>query len=260
MLAAFGVAGTAPDPLPGGQGESWLCQDLVLKKAASAAEAAWIASTFEVLQATDIRFARPVRSMDGRWVIGGYTAHRYVAGRAEARYQEILDAGDSLHLALAGLQRPRFLLDREDLYSWADRLAFGETDDMGPLGDGHGAALYQRMRDGLRPVDLPSQVVHGDLFGNVLFAPGLPPAIIDITPYWRPVSWAAAVVVVDALAWGGAGTELVEQQSDRPQWPQMLRRALLFRLGVALAHPRSTAEALVELMSAAEVVSDQLDD
>jgi len=101
-------------------------------------------------------------------------------------------------------------------------------------------------------------VVHGDLFGNVLFAASAPPAIVDITPYWRPTSWAAAVIVVDAISWGGATTDLVQDCADRQEWPEMVRRALLFRLGVSLAHPRSTAESLVEILSAAEVLTDYI--
>ena len=45
-----------------------------------------------------------------------------------------------------------------------------------------------------RDVRTASQVVHGDLFGNVLFAGDAPPAVIDITPYWRPAGWAVGVI------------------------------------------------------------------
>ena len=49
------------------------------------------------------------------------------------------------------------------------------------------------------PPDEP-QLVHCDLTGNVLFAAGLPPAVIDISPYWRPPSYAEGVVVADCSA------------------------------------------------------------
>jgi prepilin-type processing-associated H-X9-DG protein len=38
----------------------------------------------------------------------------------------------------------------------------------------------------LRPVDLPDQFIHADLAGNVLFADGVPPAVIDFSPLERP--------------------------------------------------------------------------
>ncbi len=56
-----------------------------------------------------------------------------------------------------------------------------------------------------------SQLIHGDLSGNVLFAAGLPPAIIDFSPYWRPVAYASAVVAVDGVLWFGAGEALLQR-------------------------------------------------
>lgn len=97
--------------------------------------------------------------------------------------------------------------------------------------------------------------MHGDLFGNVLFAGSAPPAVVDITPYWRPTAWAAAVVAVDAVSWGGADTGLLADWAHLAEWPEMLRRALMFRLAVSLAHPRTTPESLVEMLSAADVIT-----
>ena len=37
-----------------------------------------------------------------------------------------------------------------------------------------------------KPTKSPSQLVHGDLYGTVLFAGTAAPGITDITPYWRP--------------------------------------------------------------------------
>ncbi len=34
----------------------------------------------------------------------------------------------------------------------------------------------------------PPQLVHGDLTGNLLFHTSLPPAVIDLSPYWRPTA------------------------------------------------------------------------
>ncbi|WP_327326924.1 hypothetical protein OG735_33755 [Streptomyces sp. NBC_01210] len=45
----------------------------------------------------------------------------------------------------------------------------------------------------------------------VLFEPGLPPAIIDWPPYWRPAGWASAVVAVDALCWYEAEAALLDR-------------------------------------------------
>ena len=80
--------------------------------------------------------------------------------------------------------------------------------------------------------------MHGDLTGNVLFAPGIPPAVIDFSPYWRPTAFAAAVVVGDALAWEGADESLLGAVAHIAAFPQFLLRALIYRIVVdALFRP-----------------------
>ena len=64
----------------------------------------------------------------------------------------------------------------------------------------------------------------------MLFAEGMPPAVIDFSPYWRPTAYASAIVAVDAVAWHEAPPALLEATAARP----LLVRALLFRL---LAEP-----------------------
>lgn len=51
------------------------------------------------------------------------------------------------------------------------------------------------------------------------------------------------MIVVDALSWGGADDGLLERWGSLPEWPQMLVRAVMFRLAVHALHPRSTPEA-----------------
>jgi aminoglycoside phosphotransferase (APT) family kinase protein len=101
------------------------------------------------------------------------------------------------------------------------------------------------------------QLVHGDLTGNVLFAPGQPAAVIDISPYWRPPSYAEAVVAADALCWHDADASIVAL-TDLPV--EAVARALLFRMAttneLATAEPETVdvpAEAL-RYKRAAEVI------
>jgi uncharacterized protein (TIGR02569 family) len=183
----------------------------------------------------------------------------------------VLAVADRLHAATAKLERPRFLLQPPappftdvDVFIAADRAAWEDT----PLRSARAAGMPEpESEDGRRslselktlagfrrPVDLPSQLVHGDLFGTVLFAGAAAPAITDIVPYWRPASWASAVIVVDALAWGGAEDELVERWSDNREWSQMMLRATMFRLAVHAMHPRSTSGALPGLLRVVDLV------
>jgi prepilin-type processing-associated H-X9-DG protein len=60
-----------------------------------------------------------------------------------------------------------------------------------------------------RSIAAPEQLIHGDLSGNVLFADGLPLAVINMSAYWRPAAYASAIVAVDAVLWHGADVELL---------------------------------------------------
>jgi hypothetical protein len=93
--------------------------------------------------------------------------------------------------------------------------------------------LMSQLMEARNPVEeLPSQLVHGDQGGNILFHPELPPAVIDVSPYWRPKRYADAIVVADAVAWADAGLRALEPLRD-PVGLEMMLRAVLFRLGAA---------------------------
>ena len=84
------------------------------------------------------------------------------------------------------------------------------------------------------------------------------PAVIDLVPCWRPKEWAAAVIVVDALAWGDADPALIQHWDRLSEWPQMLLRAVLHRLALHAQHPDGSAESLAGLERAAGLVSTLL--
>ena len=98
----------------------------------------------------------------------------------------------------------------------------------------------------LRPIGArsgrPSQLVHGDLFNNVLFAGDAPPAVIDITPYWRPVGWAVGVIAVDALAWGEAPIEIMTEWRRWRDWPELLAAGVALSAGGQPRPPADSAQ------------------
>lgn len=255
VVAAFGADGAPPAGLASGSGTIWRFGDIVLRPAGDPVAAAWAAGVFESLRVAQIRIPRPVRSLDGRWVVGGWCAQRFLSGRPGPRYEESIVASRYLSAALRDVAAPRFLGDREDLVGWADRLAWDpDADGVGRLGSGEAAAVWMQLAVQRQPVSAPQHLVHADLFGNVLFAGSAPPAIIDFSPLIRPAAYPAAVLVVDALAWGGAAIDLADRSADDPEWGQLLLRASLFRLAMVLAHPRSTPAAQERLRTAIKVL------
>ena len=123
-----------------------------------------------------------------------------------ARLAEVIAVGERFHAAIAAVSRPSFLDRRTSHWAVGERVAWGEL----PVERTSQTSSISETRGGVRPVDeAKSQLVHGDLTGNVLFEDGLPPAVIDFSPYWRPPGFASAVVVGDALLWEGADESLL---------------------------------------------------
>jgi uncharacterized protein (TIGR02569 family) len=238
--------------LPGGA--VWRCGEIVLRPVVDKAHAIWLAQTLDRIDAPDLRIARPVRSTDGRSIVGGWAAVRYVPGTPEYRADEVVLTAVKLHRATAELPRPRFLGTRTDVDAVADRIAWEELDI--PIDETKGGRWFEVLAGARRPIPLPGQVVHGALLGNVLFDGQDAPGVVDFAPFYRPGEWGAAVVAVDAMAWGGADIQLLYRWSHLPEWPQLLLRAILFRLAAHALHPKSTTAALDGLRAAARGVSE----
>ena len=249
VLAAFGVAGVTAVRLSGGQGTAWRAGPVVLKPADSARADRWNADLFDTLTGPGFRVPRPVRAATGDWVAHGWTAWQWVAGAAadwsgvSPRWPELIAASRSLHAALAGLPVPRWRVTRDIPWTVGDQVAWGERDPAPLLGPAAGplAGPVRRLLAALRPVDLPDQLIHADLAGNVLFAAGASPAIIDFSPLNRPAGLPLAVVAVDALMWHGARPEALGQLAGEPELDQLLARALIYRLVTGIVMAAGTA-------------------
>jgi uncharacterized protein (TIGR02569 family) len=226
VLDAFGVGGR-PRSLPGGQGGSWSVGHLVLKRDAGSCHG-WLGEALAAVQPEGVRIAEPVPTRSGSWRHEGWVATRWVEGvepnaSAAATWADILDAGRAFHRAVADLPRPPCLDERQDPWAAADRAAWGE----GPVQlHPEFTSVGRRLRNALEPLG-SSQLVHGDLSGNVLFAPGLPPAVIDVSPYWRPPEYAEGVVLADALCWHDAPPSLLKEAGVSVA---AVARGLLFRM------------------------------
>jgi uncharacterized protein (TIGR02569 family) len=229
VLTGFGVQ-QPPTRMRGGQGQTWSAGDVVLKHAGSEAEASWCAEVLAHLSADGFRVPQPVRATDRSWVQQGWVAWSKVGGvhQLRGRWPEVLQVGQRFHGALTQVARPAFLDQRTNPWSVGDRVAWGESapqllsDILRPL--------LERLLAFVRPIAATEQVIHGDLPGNVLFAAGQPPAVIDFTPYFRPAAFGSAIVVADAIAWYEAPFDLIRHLHHVPDLDQQLARAAVYRL------------------------------
>jgi uncharacterized protein (TIGR02569 family) len=227
VVAAFGAAGARPICVGGGQGTSWIAGDVVLKPAElGREELEWQAQIYAQIRWAGFRLAGPRLAADGSLCVDGWCATEYMTGKhEERRWEEIIAVGERFHAALRGIPQPSFLDQRSDPWAISDRVAWGEV----PTSEFPHVRHLPQLVSALRPVTAPSQLIHGDLTGNVLFDGQLPPAIIDLSPYWRPTAYASAIVIADALVWEAADTQVLDAVSHIDDFGQFLLRALIFR-------------------------------
>jgi hypothetical protein len=265
VLASFGAsAGVAPVPLPGGQGTAWRAGELMLKPSGDPRVARWTAGLYLSLsghQDPGFRVPRPLRTVAGNgaagdWIVedpapaastgtlaGAWVAWQWLPGKPanwagrSPLWPRLIAASRAFHAALAGRLAPPWLGTDGSPWTTGDQVAWGERDPGSVLAEAPEplAGQLRSLLAALRPVHLPAQLIHGDLGGNVLFADGEPPAVIDFSPYWRPAGLAPAVAAVDALMWSGADPAILGQLAiqagyDPADLGQLLARALVYRL------------------------------
>ncbi|MGL5929744.1 MAG: hypothetical protein ACRCY8_12480, partial [Dermatophilaceae bacterium] len=143
----------------------------------------------------------------------------------ERRWPDVVAAGRAFHDAVAALPRPALVDQATGAWAAADRAAWGEQRlDVHP----RLREIADRLRARADEAGTgPAQVVHGDLTGNVLGAPGGAPVVIDVSPYWRPPAYAEGVVVADAVTWHGAPGSLADELGVGRS---AVARGLLFRV------------------------------
>lgn len=206
-----------------------MAEGVVLKPVSDERFAAWHADVMDAIEERDFRVARPVRADNGGWVVSGWTASTWIPGRQTNRWDETIDIGAAFHDGLRSMNPPPWLHDRNDRWTVGDRVAWEELPSPAlPPAFLEPLALLSAARTS---TDLPAQIIHGDLTHNVLYAPGFAPAVIDLAPYVRPVGFASAVVVADALLWFGGDRALARSTAARVEmFGQLLTRALIYRL------------------------------
>jgi len=236
----FDLFAVPPDAvrLDGGEGHSVLAGDLVLSPGRDPHTATWLSPVVARLAAEldnerprTLRLAMPIPTRDGRWVVDGWAASRYEPDTTPCRDLDVLLATSHLlnaRLATRVTTRPDGIRARDDRWARAERIAFGESQP-GNIPNAV-APLVARILAELDATPLgPDQLVHGDLAGNVLLDAGGVPLVIDVAPYWRPVRWADAVCVLDAVVEHGTDPSAMRAHATGADRQAMLR-ASLFRL------------------------------
>ena len=248
VQAAWGLsADDTASLLNGGGHRSVRVGDVVFKPVDDIVEATWCQECVSQLVPDRFRIAEPVRSLRGRWVESGWMASRWIEGVAgpDGHWGQLLETSARFHRFLSRVELPPFLRQRTHRWAVADRAAWREVPLRWlPTTRSRARILYELWE----PLDLPAQVIHGDLSGNALFGAGLMPAVIDFSPYWRPAAFAEALILMDGMLWF-TEEDIVPLIPCTPTFSQLLVRAALFRLGALNERARTVDPAGLDELS-----------
>lgn len=227
---AFDVEGE-PVALEGGEGVAVRFGGTVLKRVHDVVEAEWVQDLQSRTGEDGFRLARPVRTVGGRWTCEGWSAAQFIPGLRPLApdWNAVIAAGLRFCDAAEAARRAgtEVLAARSHRWAVADRFAWGETHlDLTP----DAAEVHAGLRALLGDPQAGRQVVHGDLTGNVHVDESGTPVVLDVSPYFRPRAWAAAIVTADAVLWNGAQLSLARSFARSAPARDLLGRALIYRM------------------------------
>lgn len=252
VLAMFGLDGEKLTPVDDGRG--WRTGSIVLYPVTDVSEVSWAGQALASIELPSVTIERPLRSRDGRLAVGGWAVYRSPeATGAALDVERTIKLSTQLHAATKHLQRPDFLDRRTDPLARADRMAWGELDG-DQLDEARGGRWFAVLAGSCTPVELPDQIIHAELYGNV--RPGADGLVVSgFRPFFRPTEWATALIVVDAIVAGDGGEELLAEWSGTPFWRQLLLRAMLFRFAAHALNPDAGEDDLERLRNTAGIVT-----
>jgi uncharacterized protein (TIGR02569 family) len=262
ILAAFDVS-EEPVLLPGGGGTCYRVENIVLKPTGNAIETSWLSEINNSLSSSKFRIPKPIRATDGSWVFHGWSASEFLPGEPGSdNYAEAMEVCKEFHRAVKDIPEPAWFAKKSDVFSLSDRMAWGEI----PLPDFEPAKkIFENVSGFLNENRLPFQLIHGDWGpSQLLFHDELPPAVLDMTPYFRPADYSIADMLIGAVVYFGEDVSILDMGKDIKDIDQLLLRAFVFRtctyIGLQI-HPENeydwTSE-IVKYINAAESILDKI--
>jgi hypothetical protein len=225
-----------PDQLPGGSQPTFRVGHAVLKRVKetslennhSPQLMQWIADFTPRLGSRGFRLPQPIATVNGRWMTDtGWTAWTFLDGRhaTAADVPACIDGIVALHRALREIPKHPLMDDNRTAWGKAHAWCWGTQS---AVAQPQLQPFVQQLYALRRPISTsPAQLIHGDLNPwNILIAPGLPPAFLDLSPFWAPPEFALAMFA----NWIGprqGDIALLSHFAALPDFRQLLIRAAI---------------------------------
>ncbi len=254
---AFGST-VEPVLLSGGQGTSYVSGNIVLKPTGGKSGTQWRAEVFSNLpQSAEVRFHRPIKSVNGQWDYDGYVAWTFLKGEhIKGQYSKKLKASHAFHKLLKDIPQPEGLKTPRGSWSTGNWVALGQKEFNY---DQEFMDLYNQIKPHLKPLPEDRQLVHSDMGGNFLLDDVLPPAIIDFSGVWAPNGFGEGVMLADAITWEDASSEELEVFKQVPYIEQMAWRGTLTRIAEQAEHIKWFGKEKADAVEAAREFQKAID-
>jgi uncharacterized protein (TIGR02569 family) len=220
------------EAMTGGQNESVRVGELVLKPVYEPRKYLWLSECLEQVKAEDVSIAKPIKSREGNYIENGIGATRYYEAKFfEDKIDAKLDTCRKLNEITSNISKPDDFDLWESPWTKAQNLAWIIPGNFNVKIPGE----IQRLMSLREEIEIPSQLVHVDLAGNILFDAKENAVIIDFTPGFYPKEYAEMLLLIDSIAWYKASIgslDLLNVQGKIRR--QLMLRSLIFRLSVPL--------------------------
>ncbi len=235
VLKKFGVK-DGLQLMNGGLKRCFRAGDIVLKYLpdTSEEEASWLPNLLNSIESKEFRVQKHLKSEDGRYIEDGWSAYYFLSGNhIKGCLPEKRRVLEAFHKEIKNVPKPPHLMvDRKDPWTMADKMVWDEI----PL-NCHERILkaIQDLYKQRAPLRVVNQLIQGNP-SNILFHKTEPPALIDLSWYWRPADFSLAILAADyLLCWCKEGcdclprNEVVAVFEDVKHFKQLLVRAVLRR-------------------------------
>jgi uncharacterized protein (TIGR02569 family) len=223
---------TTAHVLPGGQNESVRAGNLVLKPVRESEKYLWLSECLNEIDFADLQVAVPIRSRDGNYIENSIGATRYYeATFLRDRLEIKLSTCGRLNMMISNVPKPDDFNSWENPWTKAQNLAWSQSGILRmEIPEDIKALMDMRTQ-----FEMPHQLVHVDLAGNILFDNYDNPVVIDFTPGFYPKEYAEVLLLIDSIAWyEGSIENLNLLKLEQELKKQLILRALIFRLSVPL--------------------------